>query len=60
MVQQATKVVETISENPSDTADTPDMENVDDFMDAVFINDDLPPRIRKLCQKYYGDEWDNS
>lgn len=56
MIQEATKLIENIGE-PSDSLDA---EIIDDFMDAVFVNHEPSQRVRKLCQKYYGDEWDNS
>lgn len=56
MIKEATKAFENITE-PSDSLDD---ETIDDFMDAVFINDEPSKRVRKLCSKYYGDEWDNN
>jgi len=60
MVKEATKSVESINENASDPVDVQDIEAVDDFLQAVFINELPSKRVRTLCQKYYGDEWDNS
>lgn len=53
MVSEATKTIE-------NTDNSVDVDNIDDFVDVVFINDEPSNRVRKLCQKYYGDEWDNS
>lgn len=53
MIKEATKVIENVADPQPET-------EIDDLIDAIFVNDNPPKRVRRLCTKYYGEDWDNS
>lgn len=56
MVKKATEVIEGAAEGIDGVECE---ETADDFINAIFVNENPPKRVRKICKKYYGDEWCN-
>lgn len=63
LVEEATKRFEMQKENESSSNSIDDLLNGDDIeehIEAIFATEDTTnKRVRKLCTKYFGDEWLN-
>lgn len=60
VIKRATDLIEGVANVESNAVENEDAsENVDDLIDAIFVSDSPPKRVRKICTKYYGEEWMN-